>query len=250
MTGLDRPSTNEDPAAALVFDFAETARVLFAAGSLEETLTQVVGLAIHIVDACEFAGIFLLERDGAVDVASTHRLVGELDALQRRLGEGPSLDAVEHGLTFYADELGEDQRWSDFGPAAATQGVRSVFALPVRGEATLGALTLYAGYPQAFGVIDRAKALLLAALAGIATSAARSHDDEASRADNLHAALVTRELIGQAQGILIERERITADQAFAILRQASQHLNVKLREVAHNLVETGERPDTGQHASS
>jgi len=53
-------------------------------------------------------------------------------------------------------------------------------------------------------------------------------------------------VIGQAQGILIERERITADQAFAVLRQASQHLNIKLREVAQNLVDTGETPDTGQ----
>ena len=99
-------------------------------------------------------------------------------------------------------------------------------------------------FPVAFGVIDR-EGLLLAAIGGLATSAARSHEDEERRTENLHAALATREVIGQAQGILIERERITADQAFEILRRASQHLNVKLREVAQNLVDTGERPDTG-----
>jgi len=75
------------------------------------------------------------------------------------------------------------------------------------------------------------------------------NEDEERRAENLAAALVTRELIGQAQGILIERERITPDQAFVVLRQASQHLNIKLREVAQNLVETGERPDTGRPPS-
>jgi AmiR/NasT family two-component response regulator len=82
-------------------------------------------------------------------------------------------------------------------------------------------------------------------MAGFACSTARSHEDDERRTENLHAALVTRELIGQAQGILIERERISADQAFHVLRQASQHLNVKLREVAQDLVDTGERPDTG-----
>ena len=79
----------------------------------------------------------------------------------------------------------------------------------------------------------------------MAFSSARTHEDEERRAANLQAALATREMIGQAQGILMERERITPDQAFDILRRASQHLNVKLRDVAQNLVDTGERPDTG-----
>jgi AmiR/NasT family two-component response regulator len=85
-------------------------------------------------------------------------------------------------------------------------------------------------------------------MAGFAWAIARTHENERRRAENLHVALVARELIGQAQGILIERERITVDQAFHI--QASQHLNVKVREVARDLVDTGERPDTGSsHAS-
>jgi AmiR/NasT family two-component response regulator len=82
-------------------------------------------------------------------------------------------------------------------------------------------------------------------MAGFALAIARDHENEERRAENLQAALVTRELIGQAQGILMERERITAVQAFNVLRQASQHLNVKLREVAQDLVENGERPETG-----
>ena len=74
---------------------------------------------------------------------------------------------------------------------------------------------------------------------------AEAHEEEERRAENLRQALITRQLIGQAQGILMERERITAEQAFDILRRASQHLNTKLREVAQELVETGERPPTG-----
>ncbi len=99
--------------------------------------------------------------------------------------------------------------------------------------------------PRAFRVVDRARGLLLVSMACFACSTARSHEDEERRAKNLDAAMVTRELIGHAQGILIERERITGDQASNISRQASQRLNVKLREVAQDLVDTGERPDTG-----
>jgi AmiR/NasT family two-component response regulator len=112
-------------------------------------------------------------------------------------------------------------------------------------DGTRGALNLYARYPNAFGVVDRGKGLVLAILAGVALSAAEVHDEEEHRTVNLQAALVSRELIGQAEGILMERERITADQAFDILRRASQHLNIKLRDVAQSLVDSGETPNTG-----
>jgi AmiR/NasT family two-component response regulator len=82
-------------------------------------------------------------------------------------------------------------------------------------------------------------------MASLALSVAYSHEDEERRAENLYAALASREAIGEAIGILMERERITADQAFDMLRRASQHLNVKLRKVAETLVQTGVEPDTG-----
>jgi AmiR/NasT family two-component response regulator len=82
-------------------------------------------------------------------------------------------------------------------------------------------------------------------MAGLAFAAARSHEEEERKSAQLHSALATREMIGQAQGILMERERISPDQAFDILRRASQHLNLKLRDVAQALVDTGDRPDTG-----
>ncbi len=124
--------------------------------------------------------------------------------------------------------------------------MRSVLALCLTGEGqAVGALNLYARFPLAFGAVDRARGLVLAGLAGLALSVAEAHDEELRRAENLRQALITRQLIGQAQGILMERERITAEQAFDILRRASQHLNTKLREVAQELVETGERPSTG-----
>ena len=243
-------STIEDSAIASAIAFTEVARSLFLSDSVEDSLTRAVDLSVLTIEACEFAGAFLLEGEEVTTRACTDPIVVEIDGLQLRAGEGPCLDAIAHKLTFYADELGTDPRWPSFGPEAAAMGIRRLLALPMATDGTLGALNLYARYPQAFGVIDRARGLLLASMAGFACSIARAHEDEERRAENLHAALVTRELIGQAQGILIERERISADQAFHVLRQASQHLNVKLREVAQDLIETGERPDTGSPRSA
>jgi AmiR/NasT family two-component response regulator len=110
----------------------------------------------------------------------------------------------------------------------------------------MGALNLYSRYPAAFGVDGRAKAAILVSMASLALSVAHSHEDEERRAANLHNSLESRETIGQAMGILMERERITAEAAFVILRRASEHLHIKLREVARNLIETGEDPDTGE----
>ena len=243
-------STIEDSAIASAIAFTEVARSLFLSDSVEDSLTRAVDLSVLTIEACEFAGAFLLEGEEVTTRACTDPIVVEIDGLQLRAGEGPCLDAIAHKLTFYADELGTDPRWPSFGPEAAAMGIRTLLALPMATDGTLGALNLYARYPQAFGVIDRARGLLLASMAGFACSITRAHEDEERRAENLHAALVTRELIGQAQGILIERERISADQAFHVLRQASQHLNVKLREVAQDLIETGERPDTGSPRSA
>ena len=96
----------------------------------------------------------------------------------------------------------------------------------------------------------QAKGLLLAGLAGVALQEAEAHDDAERRADDLHAALVGREVVGQAQGILMERERISANQAFEILRRASHDLNLKLRDVAQTLIDTGEAPEAGSSPSS
>jgi GAF domain-containing protein len=230
---------------ALTADVAETARLLFSAGGVQDTLAQVVAVAVSTIDGCDHAGIFLVVGALVTTPVLTDGLVVELDELQRSIGEGPCLDAISQGLAFYAEDLAVDDRWARFGPEAAARGVRSLLAVPLLADGTIGALNLYGRLPQAFGVADRARGLILAALAAAAHSSAQVHEGEEQRAANLHDALASREVIGQAQGILMERERITADEAFGILRRASQHLNIKLRSVAQTLVETGERPETG-----
>jgi GAF domain-containing protein len=243
---LGNPVVDQNPSSELAADFSETARILFAAGSVTNTLAQVVALAVATIEGCDFAGLFLLNKNVVTTPVHSNAVVNEIDALQHETGEGPCLDAVTQRLIFYADDVADDPRWPRFGPQASAAGIRSILALPLTTNATLGALNLYAHYPAAFGVIDRAKGVILASLAGLAVSAAHSHEDEERRADNLNTALATREVIGQAQGILMERERISSAQAFDVLRRASQHLNRKLRDIAQDLVDTGQSPETGE----
>lgn len=226
----------------LTANLSEVARALFAAGGVADTLQVVVDQVVGAIDGCDFAGIFTVDGDQVTTSVHTHPLVVEIDGLQQVTGEGPCLDAIDQQTTVYAEDLADDERWPTFGPEAAAAGARCALAFHLYAEGTLGALNLYARYPRAFGATDRAKGLIFATLSGLALSGAHSHEDEDRRADNLNKALATRELIGQAQGILMERERITSDQAFDILRRASQHLNIRLREVAQDLVDTGDRP--------
>lgn len=245
MSNTETPATSAPPSSEWA-EFSDTARALFAAGGVDETLARIVGFAVSTIEGCDYAGIFLIHDDVVTTPVHTDQIVAEADAIQHATGEGPCLDAITHGSVFYADDLVEAPRWPNFGPRATELGMRSLLAIPLLEDGTLGALNLYAGYPNAFGAVDRARGLLLASLAALAFSTAKDHEDEERRAASLHAALATREMIGQAQGILMERERITGDQAFDLLRQASQHLNIKLREVAETLIETGERPETGR----
>ena len=260
------PMAGSDPTAELTADLTETTSALFSAGTVQDTLTRIAALAVFTIEGCDFAGIFTVGPEAATASRSgvsrgattggtgvtellpvaTDPLVSVLDDLQRHAGQGPSFDAVAQNLTLYADDLQLETRWTEFVPTAAKQGVRSLLAIPLMIDEVPAALTLYANYPQAFGVIDRGRGLLLAVMAGGALAAARNHEAEERREANFHAALATRELIGQAQGILMEREHLTGDQAFDVLRRASQHLNIKLRDIAQDLIETGERPDTGR----
>ena len=247
----ERPLTvNQDSLTELSRSVSQTADALFSAGNVTETLTSVVDLAVATIEGCDFAGLFVPNAGALTTPILTSPIVLAVDAVQQRTGEGPSIDAVDHRLIVSVDDLKTDPRWPQFSPWAVGEGIRSVLSLPLAPNSQEGALNLYARYPAAFGVLDRARATILVSLASLAVSVAHSHEDAERRAENLNAALGTRETIGEALGILMERERITADQAFDILRRASQHLNIKLRDVAQSLVDTGESPDTGRSSSS
>jgi hypothetical protein len=229
--------------------FADISRTLFSDPTVGGTLQRIVDFAVATVEGCDAAGISLLAGTEVSTPVWSHPVALEIDSVQYETGEGPCLDAIAGETIVYAEDLADDQRWPLFGPRAVSLGMRSLLSCRLAAGATLGALDLYAALPRAYGATDRTKALIFATHAGVALGAAEALENatvslnaELRRVADLRGALASREVIGQAEGILIERERITPDQAFAVLRRASQHLNVKLREVAQYLVDTGEVP--------
>jgi GAF domain-containing protein len=222
------------------------AGVVLSSSTVEGTLRQVVRAAVTTIDGCDSAGVFILDGQAVRTVAHSDELVVELDRQQQQASEGPCLSALADRAVVYVGDLAEDDRYPRFAPAAAESGVRTVLAYPLVTDGLQGALNLYGRVPNAVGATDRAKGAILAVLAGVAVGAASQRQEDQAHNLDLQQALISRELIGQAQGILMERELINADQAFDILRRASQHLNQKLRDVAQSLVDTGESPDTGE----
>lgn len=232
-------------------DVAELASAIFVdAAAPADALRRVVGLAVETVSGCAFAGILVGETNGMATAAASSEIVVELHRLQIDAGHGPCFDAVATQTPGYVADLATDEQWPSFAAGALRLGIRSVLAYPLGPVGPPSALNLYGELPAAFGATDRARGLLLAVFAGLAVEALNAQEKAEHREENLRAALRSRELIGQAQGILMERERITGDQAFALLRESSQHLNVKLREVAQRLIETGETPATDLQAGS
>ncbi len=156
-----------------------------------------------------------------------------LDALQVARREGPLLDALA-GTAAGSGDLAGDLRWPALAAQVAATGVRTATCLPLdAGCGVVGALSVYA--TGAGPDVDRAVLVPVAGQAALALSTVR-------RVANLTVALDSRDLIGQAKGVLMERYRITADTAFGILVRASQDTHRKVREVAGMITETGEAP--------
>ncbi len=245
MEGSKATDPHDDPSAQLAQHLTDIARVLLSPGTVAQILSRIVTLSVAAIDGCDEAG--LCERTaGRAVLPVASGLVADLDLLQDSLSEGPCVDAFSGLDSVYVADLHDDARWPRFSPLAAEAGMRSALAYRLAADGrTLGALQLYARLPGAFNATERAQGLLFAAHAGIALGVAHGQAADRNRTDHLQKAMDSRETIGQAQGILMERERITAEQAFALLRRSSQHLNVRLRDVAQELVDTGLLPGTG-----
>jgi transcriptional regulator with GAF, ATPase, and Fis domain len=219
--------------------FAEVARALRAEGSVQATLEKIVELAVSTIDGCDHAGVTLVE-DGAVRTpAASDDVPALVDAVQYETGEGPCLDAIREHEVFQTDDLTQEARWPNFSRRAAEEsGVLSMLAYRLFVEAdTMGALNLFSRERDAFDADDRAVGSIFAAHAAVALSAARQKDQ-------LEQAIATRDVIGQAKGILMARQDVSAEQAFEMLRRGSQRLNIKLRELATQ-VATGQSQKAG-----
>ncbi|MFR9676789.1 GAF and ANTAR domain-containing protein [Streptomyces sp. TR06-5] len=218
---------------------ADMARVLLAQDSVEHTLDEIVRYAVELVDGCEHAGILVVEKPDRVrTLAATGPLVHSSDRMQQETAEGPCFDAARQPHEAYRvlDMTTSVERWPRYAPYARELGVGSMMGfLLFTEDDDLGALNLYATRPRAFTEHSERVGWLLASHAAVAFSSARSHAQ-------LEAALASRNDIGEALGIVMERYRVGEDEAFAVLRKSSQDHNIKLRDIARSVARTGEIP--------
>jgi len=197
-------------------------------------------LAMSSVPSSERASFAVLGGEERLHtVAATDDVAAQLDALQFKLGEGPALAAVERAEIMHVPDLDVDVRWPSFARRAVSLGVCSMLALRAD-VASVGRTTLafYAGRPHAFDDMD----VDIARVVGWVVSAALQTARYRERAANLEIALESNRHIGSAIGILMARELLTGEQAFDRLREASQRTHRKLRDIADEVIGTGQLP--------
>ncbi len=230
---------------------ARLAMDLSGVDTVEETVDATLRYARAAVGADAASAMLLENRGRDIKVAGvTGPDAARADELQLDIGEGPCLDAARHinqltaelttpysFMTHQIDDTLEDLRWPTWAPRIAAElNMRSVLSIQLRlPKVRIGVINLYSTKPQRFTAHDRQIAELLAQHAALALAAAQ-------RSANLWEAIDARQLIGQAQGLLMERYGLSAAQAFGVLRRYSQDRNVKLHDVAQQLLDSRQLP--------
>ena len=191
----------------------------------------------------EAASVTLIREDKPFTAAYDGQMALDADELQYERGYGPCVDAGRAGQVFLIDDMRTDQHWPDYAQNVAAHGVLSSLSVPLPFQGvTIGALDTYASQPNVFDDTDielaQEVAAWIAVAVGNAEAAARTSDDFTQ----LRTVMMSRAYIEQAKGILMERHKITEDEACTMLTHVSQRTNTKLRDVAEELVRTGALP--------
>ena len=234
MTGEGRSPASSTPIALI----DRVARELLAKQSVDDVLQYAVRLANESIGGASSVSIALVDKQRTISTAaSSNGLASAGDALQYQFGEGPCLDAVRISDVVHTRDLSVERRWPRWGPTvAADLAVRSMLSLRLyTHQGTMGSVNIYGRDVDAFGPDAMSVA------GSFAVQVAAAYERSLDR-HHLERALVTRNLIGQAQGILMERHKITAARAFEVLANASQRNNTKLIDVARRVVDTGVSP--------
>jgi GAF domain-containing protein len=206
-------------------------------GDVTATLGAITASAVHTIPGADECGIsYVTGRTKVEPRAATGELPLAVDELQGTLGQGPCWDAVWDHKIVGVEDVATEQRWPEFAREAAGLGVGSMlcFQLFVAGD-RLGALNVYSRRAHAFDAESEDIGLLFVSHAAVALAGAE-HEQ------NLLAGMQHRDVIGQAKGILMERYKLTATQAFGLLTRTSSETNRKLRDIADELSATGQLP--------
>lgn len=219
-------------------------RLLLAEETLEETHGRVASLACRTLPPCDMASVTMVTSGRANTPVVTEPLAGDLDSVQYRSRRGPCLEAYQ-AARVVREKISENaERWPEFTTAAAEAGVQSVLAVPlVANSHAIGALNLYSKSSTGYDETSEETALLFSEQAAVACANAEVYWRTFTLTENLREALESRDVIGQAKGILMARRNCTSEAAFEALRAGSQRRNIKLRELAEQVVYLGDLED-------
>ena len=242
MTAYD--SSPHDAVHSLIVEFADLASKVQSSDDVDTSLGRITSTAVQAISGCEAASVSLITKDRPLTLAATDPIADIGDQIQYDEGEGPCLDAALLETWVSTPDLSVDPRWPRSAARMSRElGVASMFSgrMTVDGECTktLGGLNLYATSPHAFTAQDQMLAILLSSLGAVILDAAKKQRD-------LRAAIASRQVIGEAIGILRAQSDLTSDQAFEMLSKASQRTNVKLRDLAEQIAQ---RPRNGVTAA-
>ncbi|GLY47844.1 GAF and ANTAR domain-containing protein [Lentzea sp. NBRC 102530] len=240
---IARTGNQQGSAAEVEADqFEALTRRLLHTSTVAEALQQVVDAAGFVVPGADLVSVTVLAPDGTFHTpVQTAEVAVELDQVQYRSGRGPCLDAARADSPGYVEsaDLATETRWPEFASSASGYGFRAILSselFPAEGRDKLsGALNIYSRRVNGLGPADRHSAMLLATHGSLALAHARATELADLTQAQLRRAIDSRDVIGQAKGILMNRQGISADEAFDLLRRTSQHLNVKLVDLASTL---------------
>ncbi|MCV7378149.1 hypothetical protein BST11_01735 [Mycobacterium alsense] len=225
--------SNPDTGHELALRMAELAREIAAPRSLERLLAEVTIAAVDLVAGADLAGVLLVKKGGDFEsLADTDGLVARLDKLQHDFGEGPCRDAALKETVVRSDDMRDEQRWPRYSPAAVQHGVLGSLSFRLyTAEQTAGALNLFSFRAGAWDTDAETVGAVFAAHAAAAIMAGR-------HGEQMQSALTSRDRIGQAKGIIMERYGVDDVRAFELLRRLSQESQSKLVDIAQRVIDT------------
>jgi GAF domain-containing protein len=204
---------------------------------LSDVLQRLVDIAKEAVPGADEVSITLVRDERPWTAAYTGQLALDADELQYERGYGPCIEAGISGLLLRVEDMRVETRWPDYASTVVTRGTLSSLSVPLPLQTeVVGALNCYARRPEAFDDTSTDTGVELAGHVAVAVVNAMGYVDAADLAENMQQAMASRSVIEQAKGIIMAQNRCDAQTAFDILRRASQGRNVKLRDLAADLV--------------
>jgi len=218
----------------------DLSRVVLVGRPLTDVLTEITTIAARGIPGAEATSITLLRDEKAFTAAYSGEMALAADELQYEHGHGPCMDAGRGGVLLRVDDMRTEQRWPDYvAHLLATSPIRSSLSVPLPYQgSSIGALNNYSTQPGAFASPESLRAGSdVAEAVAVAVANADAHAQLFDQARNMRIAMESRAVIEQAKGVLMAQRHVSAEQAFEILREASQRYNRKLRDIASGIVE-------------